>query len=323
MARKTKNRQKQSLKKAQKQKKRQEKIKKQALSKQVASQPDVEDMVDYALELVEKGDWKKGERILDKLMKKHGNHSHVFYGLGVISAFNGNLDEAIQFFIKATQIAPDFVEAHYNLGVAYQKQLKVPEMITTYRQVVKIGESGSHLVHHAQDMLNALEHQIQDSNGVRLDEYLRGYKVFEQGVRYMESEDWEAAITKFNDTVKITPNHTQSYGNLGICYSSVGKIQQAIDAFDKAIELDPHYEPALVNRKIVESLEEGECLRKGVETIEYYKDYPLENRSYIKEFVENQGLLPEKNGGGAPIKRSCQIKGVKSTLDPCMKLLYE
>ena len=294
MARTTKNRQKQNLRKLQKQKKRQEKIKKQALSKQVASQPDVEDMVDYALELVEKGDWKEGKKILDKLKKKHGHHSHVYYGLGVLSAFDDKHDEAIQFFSKATKIAPDFVEAHYNLGVAYQKQLKVPEMITTYKQVVKIGESGSYVVHQAQDMLNTLEQQIQDSDGISLDEYLRGYKIFEQGIRYMESENWEAAITKFNDTAKITPNHTQSYGNLGICYSNIGKIQQALDAFDKAIELDPHYEPALINRKIVESLEEGECLVKEVKTIEYYKDYPFKNRSYIKEFVENQGLLPEK-----------------------------
>jgi lipoprotein NlpI len=67
----------------------------------------------------------------------------------------------------------------------------------------------------------------------------------------------------------------------------------ALESFDRAIELDPNYEPALLNRKIVESLEEGDCLEKGVKSIEYYKDYTLENRSYIQEFVKEQGLLPE------------------------------
>ncbi len=294
MAKKTKNQQKQNLRKAQKQKKRQDRIKKQAFSKQVASQPDVEDMVDYALTFVEKGDLKEGKRILEKLKIKHRDHSHVYYGLGTVAAFDDKHDEAVQFFIKATQIAPDFVEAHYNLATAYKKQLKIPEMITTYRQVVKIGEPDSYVVEQAQEMLNSLEQHILDSDGVSLDEYLRGYQIFEQGVKYMHSENWEVAITKFNETINVTPNHTQSYGNLGICYSSIGRKQEALNAFDKAIELDPNYEPALVNRKIVESLEEGECLEAKRKTIDYYKDYPHEKKSYIKELVDSQKLLSEK-----------------------------
>jgi len=291
---KIKNRQKQNLKKSQKQKQRQERIKKQALSKQVTSQLNVEDMVDYALKLVDNGDRNGGKKILEKLKKKCGHHSHVYYGLGVLSALEDNYDEAIQFFSKAAQITPDFVEAHYNLGVAYQRKLKVPEMIEAYRQVVKIGETGSYGVHHAQDMLSRLEKQIQNSDSVNLDEYLRGCQIFKQGVKYMESENWDEAITKFNDTIKITPNKPQSYGNLGICYASIGKIQLALESFDRSIELDPNYEPALLNRKIVESLGESECLGRKVKTIEYYKEYSLENRSYIQEFAKEQGLLPEK-----------------------------
>lgn len=110
----------------------------------------------------------------------------------------------------------------------------------------------------------------------------------------MEFGNWDEAITKFNDTIKITPNNPQSYGNLGICYASIGKIQLALESFDRSIELDPNYEPALLNRKIIESLGEGECLGRKVKTIEYYKDYPLKNRSYIQGFAKEQGLLPEK-----------------------------
>ncbi len=293
MVKKIKNRQRQKLKRAQKQKKRQDRNKKQVLSNQVTSRLNVENMVDYALELVENGDWNGGEKVLEKLKKKYGHHSHVYYGLGVLAALDDKHDEAIQFFGKAAKIKPDFVEAHYNLGVAYQKQLKVPEVIEAFRQVVKIGETDSYVVHHAQDMLSRLEKQIQKNDNVNLDGYLKGHQTFKQGMKYMESGNWDAAIAKFNDTIEITPNHPQSYGNIGICYASIGKIQLALESFDRAIELDPNYEPALLNRKIVESLEEGDCLEKGVKSIEYYKDYALENRSYIQEFVKEQGLLPE------------------------------
>lgn len=169
---------------------------------------------------------------------------------------------------KAIERTPDFVEAHYNLGIAYQKQLKLPEMITAFQQVVKLGEPGSYTVNHAQDMLNRLEQQMRDDDGISLDDYLRGSQFFEQGFEYMLSGNWEAAITEFNSAIKITPKHPQSYGNLGICYSNMQRKQDALHAFDKAIELDPNYEPALVNRKLVESLAEGDSLTKKVKSIQ-------------------------------------------------------
>jgi len=70
-------------------------------------------------------------------------------------------------------------------------------------------------------------------------------------------------------TIKITPKHVQSYGNLGICYSSLGRQEEALKAFDQAVALDPHYEPALINREIAASLKEGECLGAKVKTVEY------------------------------------------------------
>ena len=292
MSKKTKIRNNLNIRKSQKKKRRQALVKKKVLLSQLKSQPNVEDLVDNALECIEKGDIKKGERLLNNLKKKHKYHSHIYYGLGILAAFDNRLDEAIQFFTKATDISSDFVEAHYNLGVAYQKQFRVPEMISAYRQVIKYGEPGSQLVHHAQKLIGGLARQIQVSDGVSLDEYLIGYQIFDQGVKFMETANWEEAIAKFNETVKIAPNHAQCYGNLGICYSSLGQQKEALNAFDRAIEIDPYYELALVNRKIAESLSDGECLNLKVKSIEYYKEYTYKNKSYIKEYIDSQNLLP-------------------------------
>ncbi|PIE62919.1 MAG: hypothetical protein CSA25_02905 [Desulfobacter postgatei] len=106
----------------------------------MASRPSVEDMVNYAIELMDSGDSHDGRKILEKLKKKHGRHGHVCYGLGVIAAVEGKHDEAIHFLRNATQLVPDFVEAYYNLGVAYKNQLNVSEMIKAFRQVIKIAE---------------------------------------------------------------------------------------------------------------------------------------------------------------------------------------
>jgi len=81
----------------------------------------------------------------------------------------------------------------------------------------------------------------------------------------------------------INKRHPQSYGNLGLCYAQLGRKSEALEAFDKAIEIDPKYEPAIFNRAVIESLDEGEKLEpEGFMSIDYYKDYPLKKKSFVE-----------------------------------------
>jgi lipoprotein NlpI len=76
------------------------------------------------------------------------------------------------------------------------------------------------------------------------------------------------------------------YGNLGICHAQLGHKSVALAAFDKALELDPQYELAIVNKTMTQSLVEGEKLGNKIKTVEYYKEFPMKNRSYIQLFNE-------------------------------------
>ncbi len=54
-----------------------------------------------------------------------------------------------------------------------------------------------------------------------------------------------------------------------ICDQNKGK--RSCIQYDKALELDPQYEPAIVNKAMTETLAEGERLDNKVKTVEYYK----------------------------------------------------
>jgi Tfp pilus assembly protein PilF len=60
---------------------------------------------------------------------------------------------------------------------------------------------------------------------------------------------------------------------MGICYAKLGKKEQAMTAFDKALEIDPNYELAILNKAATESLKEGEVLDGGVGMTNYYKEF--------------------------------------------------
>ncbi len=99
----------------------------------------------------------------------------------------------------------------------------------------------------------------------------------------MENGKWEKAMLGFKECLKLHEDHQQSYGNLGICYAQLGQKAKAIEAYDKALEIDPNYEPAIANKIMVERIQEGEKLNVAqFESIEYYKDYPLKKKSYLE-----------------------------------------
>jgi tetratricopeptide (TPR) repeat protein len=248
---------------------------------------EVDKKVDEALKLIEYGSVDHGSDLLGGLMAEHPDYYMVQYGMGVVHAFRKQYDKAIRFFGKALEEFPYFLEAQFNLAVSYQKKLDVGNAIKAYRKVVEMGASGNVMTEQARDFLSGMEESVRKSDGVGLDDYLKGMDKFERAFSLMQNQEWEAAISKFHDCLSVVKRHYQSYGNIGICYASLGKKEQALAAFDKALEINPGYEIAAVNRAVTMGLEEGERLSDGrVESVDYAKDYQAKNRSYIAELLD-------------------------------------
>ncbi len=291
MAKKKKNVKKNPQRKQIKEKRRREKRKRLALSAQAKPKASVEEMVDYALALLEEGHFNRGDRILEQLKEGFADHSQVCFGLGVSAVYGRRFEEAARWFERAVELSPDFVEAHYNLGAAYMEQTKIHETIKAFRNVVKIGDPKDVTVKKAHDILARIDESLRKFEGIGLDVFLAGLGHFDTGFNHMENGNWQEAIVEFEKALEYKSNSPQAYGNIGICQASLGRRQLALDAFDEALKLDPEYELALVNRKMTETLKEGECLNREVKSVEYYREYAMRNRSYIKELAESQGLL--------------------------------
>jgi tetratricopeptide (TPR) repeat protein len=67
---------------------------------------------------------------------------------------------------------------------------------------------------------------------------------------------------------------------MALCYAYLNENNKALEAFDKAIAIDPDYEPAMINKVIFQN-----AIAKGLsfseaqseaKVIEYVKDYPSE-----------------------------------------------
>jgi tetratricopeptide (TPR) repeat protein len=75
---------------------------------------------------------------------------------------------------------------------------------------------------------------------------------------------------------------------MGLCYAKLGKKEQAIAALDRALEINPRYEPAIVNREMISGLKEGEEIPDGpIETLDYSKDYEAKKKSFIAKIIDS------------------------------------
>ena len=125
-----------------------------------------------------------------------------------------------------------------------------------------------------------------ETEGIELNLYLEANDEFDKAFSYMQEGEWHEAITGFHKCIKINEKHPQSYGNLGLCYAHLGRKTEALDAFDRALEIDPKYEPAMINKAVVESLSDGEALnQESFESIDYHKDYPMKKKSYVRSVL--------------------------------------
>jgi len=233
--------------------------------------PDLDDKVDNALMIAERN-IDEGQRLMTNLFIKHPNYHTVLYGIGVIHILQNEENKALPYFEKAVKINPIFTEAWFNKGTIHQRRLEIKEMIEAYRNVIEFGEPKDKNVRYANKIIIRLEKSLK-KEGFTLDEHSSLMDIYNDAFNDLKKGNYNKAVDGFNQVIAKYPTHVQSYGNLGLCYGILGLKQEALKTLDKALELDPKYEPAIINRKVVASLKEGEKIPDSSSlSVDYYKD---------------------------------------------------
>jgi tetratricopeptide (TPR) repeat protein len=129
--------------------------------------------------------------------------------LGEALAANGEMDDAISHCREAIRIDPEYARAHYFLGLALAGRGRLDEVNDRRREALRI-----------------------DPDAARARDIIFGVAVGE-------------GFEHFNQLLRIDPKFTVSHNNLGLTPRDAGRLNEAINHFERALRMDPGTDPWL------------------------------------------------------------------------------
>jgi tetratricopeptide (TPR) repeat protein len=87
----------------------------------------------------------------------------AYFDLGNVLDETGRVNEAIQTYATALQLAPTYADAHYNLALAYEKMKEPRKALKHWRAYTRLDTTGPWAVH-ARNQIK----RILQSDGLKL-----------------------------------------------------------------------------------------------------------------------------------------------------------
>ncbi|MEN8185712.1 MAG: tetratricopeptide repeat protein [Bacteroidota bacterium] len=91
---------------------------------------------------------------------------------------------------------------------------------------------------------------------------------YDDGLDYMDENDYQNAINKFTKAIEIDPNFAFAWDNLGISYRNTNQYEKAIDAYERSLEINPKGKMPLINIAVTYNL-----TKEYKKAIKYYQKY--------------------------------------------------
>ncbi len=108
----------------------------------------------------------------------------------------------------------------------------------------------------------------------------------EKGIAYGKQGEYNKAIEAFDKAIAINPNSKETWYNKGNALTKLGEYDKAIEAYDRAIAIDPNYRDAWNNKgtALIRLGENDKAIEAFDKIIALYPDdiNAKKNRNYIK-----------------------------------------
>ena len=233
------------------------------------------------LTYIQIGESKKASQVFASAVKKGTNFTDLHNNYGLSLLIDGNYKEALASIQRALKINKRYKEAHYNLALLYLKSISSdktgeilpPPSIRKQRALEHlklIKESKIKVFDRIFDKLVRFVETDEFESSVKILEEYRT-KVFPRDLSSLISTNFylkfmyggkgldNQTILRYEDRLKYALDENEDYAdiwnNLGVIHliQCRNLFLQALGEFRKALEINPDFEKAVKNKKLVEN----------------------------------------------------------------------
>jgi len=214
-----------------------------------SSNPAAVALNDSASQFMASGDFKRAAGYLKKALSLDDGYARAHYNLGIALQKQNKLGDAIKEYQRAVDIRPTYYSPIYNLGLLYYSISDFDKAREWLKKAVAVRKSEESAPAHYN--LGLVYKHLGDlkASESSYTEALRlrpGYAEarYNLALLRMNDERYQLAVDDFEKAAALGMAKSKLFQNLGVCYAKLEDYEHSISAYRRALALDPN-DPAV------------------------------------------------------------------------------
>ncbi|NXB58614.1 TMTC3 protein, partial [Struthidea cinerea] len=251
-------------------------------------------------------DWESEYTLFMSALKVNKNNAKLWNNVGHALENEKNFERALQFFIQATQVQPDDIGAHMNVGRTYKNLNKtkeaeesymiakslMPQIIPGKKYAARVAPNHLNVYINLANLIRANESRLEEADqlyrqaiSMRPD-FKQAY--ISRGELLLKMNKPLKAKEAYLRALELDRTNADLWYNLAIVYIELKDPTEALKNFNRALELNPTHKLALFNSALLMQESGDARLRPEAKQrlLHYVKEEPQDSNGYF-----NLGML--------------------------------
>ncbi|XP_075283892.1 protein O-mannosyl-transferase TMTC3 isoform X1 [Opisthocomus hoazin] len=251
-------------------------------------------------------DWESEYTLFMSALKVNKNNAKLWNNVGHALENEKNFERALQFFIQATQVQPDDIGAHMNVGRTYKNLNKtkeaeesymiakslMPQIIPGKKYAARVAPNHLNVYINLANLIRANESRLEEADqlyrqaiSMRPD-FKQAY--ISRGELLLKMNKPLKAKEAYLRALELDRTNADLWYNLAIVYIELKDPTEALKNFNRALELNPTHKLALFNSALLMQESGDARLRPEAKQrlLHYVKEEPHDANGYF-----NLGML--------------------------------
>ena len=270
------------------------------------------------------GDYSTSEMYYQKAVELKPDYTIAKIDLAYIKGYQKKYDEATRILQKILETTPDYYDVHWGLAWVYEQTEKFDESISEHQKCVAIRPEWADKSYNAigkmyfdqkKDYLHAKQYyqkaiEIRENENVYYDNMIEALDKLDDKESLKEKED--VLLRQFSNN----PKNDLVANKLGVHFYNIGKMEESIPYYQKAIEINTS------NNVYYENLG---LAYEGIKDVEKAEKYYLEALKLKEEYqtCNRLGILYYRRNQNDDTDKAIEYYQKAIGLDPQNAVLYE